>query len=190
MHHHQKRAAHALAIMVVMLCLGLQVQALGQANLGPVALAAQGKTLYVVEARSQQVAVVDTGSNKVIRQFKLPQRLQGVALSPDGKRLYVADTERKITLSYKINRNGTLSDKKLFAAQWSDGITIDAKGNVYLTSDKVNVYNIKGELIDSIQIPELPTNVTFGGKDNQTLFITARTSLYSIRMNTKGIARP
>ena len=87
MHYHQKRAAHNLVVVAVMICLGLQGYTLGQANQGPIALAAKGKTLYVVEARSQQVAVVDTSSNKVVRQIKLPQGLQGVALSPNGRRL-------------------------------------------------------------------------------------------------------
>ena len=89
MHHHQKRATHTLVTVAVMICLGLQGYALAQANLGPIALTAQGKTLYVVEARSQQVAVVDTSSNKVIRQIKLPKCVRGAALCPSGKCLFV-----------------------------------------------------------------------------------------------------
>ena len=65
-------------------------------------------------------------------------------------------------------------------------MTIDNQGNIYLTTDVVAVYNSKGEKIETIQIPETPANVTFGGKDKQTLFITARTSLYSLRMRVRG----
>jgi L-ascorbate metabolism protein UlaG (beta-lactamase superfamily) len=65
-------------------------------------------------------------------------------------------------------------------------MTIDNEGNIYLTTNAVSVYNSKGQKIETIQAPEQPANVTFSGKDNQTLFITARTSLYSIPMRVKG----
>ena len=90
------------------------------------------------------------------------------------------------TFSYTINPNGTLSDKKLFVSEGSDGMTIDNKGNIYLTTSVVAVFNPGGEKIETIEVPERPSNVCFGGKDKKTLFITARTSLYSIDMNVKG----
>jgi gluconolactonase len=83
--------------------------------------------------------------------------------------------------------DGTLSNKKLFASEGSDGMTIDNEGNVYLTTNVVAVYNSKGQKIETIEIPEGPANVCFGGKDGRTLFITARTSLYSLRMRVKGV---
>lgn len=89
MHHHQIRTTNAWGILALAICLILQASALGQANLGPVALTAQGDTLYVVEAQGQQVAVVDTRSNKVVREIKLPQRIEAAALCPGGKCLYV-----------------------------------------------------------------------------------------------------
>ena len=69
-------------------------------------------------------------------------------------------------------------------------MTIDAKGNVYLTTDVVAIYNRQGQKIETIQIPERPANVTFGGPNRKTLFITARTSLYSIEMNVRGARTP
>ena len=66
-------------------------------------------------------------------------------------------------------------------------MTMDNKGNIYLTTGAVLIYNKKGEKIETIEVPEGPANVTFGGKDKKTLFITARTSLYSVRMRVKGI---
>jgi gluconolactonase len=60
------------------------------------------------------------------------------------------------------------------------------RGNVYLTTNVVAVFNRKGEKIQEIEIPERPANVTFGGARNRTLFVTARTSLYSIEMNVRG----
>lgn len=150
MHHHQKRAAHALVIMVVMICLGLQVHALGQANLGPVALAAQGKTLYVVEARGQQVAVIDTGSNKVTRSIKLPQRVQGVALSPDGKRLYVTGggPDGKV---YVVNaRNGKVT-AKLTVGHTPGGPVVSPDGNTLYVCNRFD---------DSVSVIDLKTRKT------------------------------
>jgi gluconolactonase len=112
-------------------------------------------------------------------------RPNGVIGSPDGKMLYVADHGAGKTYVYKINQDGTLSDKKIFVEQGSDGMTIDQYGNVYLTGKIVSVYNPSGKLIQTIEVPETPSNVCFGGKDKKTLFITARKSLYSIRMQEK-----
>ncbi|MHC4554658.1 MAG: SMP-30/gluconolactonase/LRE family protein, partial [Planctomycetota bacterium] len=112
-------------------------------------------------------------------------RPNGVIGTPDGTTLYVADHGANKTYVYKIDPDGTLSDKKLFAKQGSDGMTLDQKSNVYLTSEAVNVYSPSGELIETIYVPEVPSNVSFGGKDKKMLFITARTSLYSIDMQSK-----
>ena len=70
----------------------------------------------------------------------------------------------------------------------SDGMTIDNHGNVYVTGRGVTVFNKKGEQIEQIPIDQRWTaNVTFGGKDRQTLFITASTSVYTLKMNVKGV---
>jgi len=111
----------------------------------------------------------------------------GLIGTPDGKTLYIADPGAETTYVYKINPDGTLTDKKFFAPEGSDGMTIDTKGNIYLTSGAVKIYNSKGEQIETIDIPEKPSNVTFTGKDKKTLFITARKSIYEIKMNTRGI---
>jgi gluconolactonase len=109
-------------------------------------------------------------------------RPNGIIGTADGKTLYVADYGGGKTFVYTINGDGTLSNKKLFASEGSDGMTIDNEGNVYLTTNVVAVYNKNGEKIETIEVSEQPSNVCFGGKDKQTLFITARTSLYSVRM--------
>ena len=114
-------------------------------------------------------------------------RPNGVIGTPDGKILYVTDHGGGKTFRYTINKDGTLSNKKLFAPEGSDGMTIDNQGNVYLTRGAVAVYNKNGEKIEVIKVPEGPANVCFGGKDKSTLFITARTSLYSVRMRVSGV---
>ena len=117
-------------------------------------------------------------------------RPNGLIGTPDGKTLYVADAGDGKTYAYQVNNSGTLTGKKLFAPEGSDGMTIDRQGNVYLTTQVVAVYNKRGKKIEEIQVPEQPANVTFAGKDNKTLFITAQTSLYALDMQVKGAATP
>jgi gluconolactonase len=112
----------------------------------------------------------------------------GIIGTPDGKTLYIADIGANKTYSYKINSDGGLSDKKLFAEVGSDGMTIDNKGNIYLTGNGVTVFDKSGKKIQHIPIDkDWTANVTFGGKNQQTLFITAQQALYSLEMNVKGV---
>ncbi len=112
----------------------------------------------------------------------------GIIGTPDGKMLYVADLGAKKTYVYNINADGTLSNKKLFCSMGSDGMTIDNEGNIYLTGRGVTVFNSAGQKIEHIPIDAGWTaNVCFGGPDRHTLFITAQTSLYSLRMRVKGV---
>jgi gluconolactonase len=110
---------------------------------------------------------------RVIADYKQPNGLVG---TPDGKTLYVADINDRKIWKYDIQPDGTLANKTFFAPHGSDGMTMDNKGNVYLTMGKVWVYSPKGELIQEIEVPESPSNVCFGGKKRNILFITARTS--------------
>jgi gluconolactonase len=112
----------------------------------------------------------------------------GIVGSANGKLLYVADIGGKKTYSYRINKKNQLIDKKLFAEMGSDGMTLDQKGNVYLTGDGVTVFNKKGVKIAHIPVTARWTaNVCFGGSDKSTLFITAMDGLYTLDMNVKGL---
>ena len=87
-----------------------------------------------------------------------------------------------------IEQDGKLSNKTLLAEMGSDGMTLDHKGNIYLTGDGVTVFDPSGKKILHIPIPQDWTaNVTFGGKEQKTLFITAMNSLYSLEMNVHGV---
>ena len=134
---------------------------------------------YLTPDRSQIVRVVDD-----------MVRPNGLIGTPDGQTLYITDEGGDKTYVYTINVDGTLSDKKLFCSEGSDGMTIDNQGNVYLTPRMVSVYTRSGEKIREIQFPEQAANVTFGGKNNRTLFVTARTSLYSLEMQVAGAETP
>jgi gluconolactonase len=111
----------------------------------------------------------------------------GIIGSRDGKTLYVASTQPQQTYAYVIGENGTLSGKRIFAEQGSDGVTLDERGNLYLTwLDGVSIYSPSGEKLETIAVPEWAANVAFGGPDHSTLFITARTGLYAVRMSVRG----
>lgn len=122
--------------------------------------------------------------SRVIDDYKQPNGLIG---TPDGKTLYVSDINDKKIWKYDIQPNGSLANKTFFAPNGSDGMTIDNRGNIYLTSGKVWVYSPEGELIEEIEVPESPSNVCFGGKNRNILFITARTSVYTLEMKVKGV---
>ena len=131
----------------------------------------------------EHVYYLTPNRKRVIRVIDDMIRPNGIVGTPDGKRLYVADRGDNKTFVYTINSDGTLGGKKCFAEQGSDGMTLDANGNLYLTSDAVDVYDPSGEKIRTIDVPESPANVCFGGKDRTTLFITARTGLYAVDMS-------
>lgn len=111
----------------------------------------------------------------------------GIIGTPDGKTVYVADIGDDKTWKYKVGKDGKLEEKTLFVEMGSDGMTIDEQGNLYLTGEGVTVFNDLGEKILHIPVEkEWTANVTFGGKDKKTLFITAMDSLFSLEMNVKG----
>lgn len=114
-------------------------------------------------------------------------RPNGIVGKSDGKTLYVADIGAGKTYSFRIDADGSLSERKVFAEMGSDGMTIDKKGNLYLTGNGVTVFDPEGTRIAHIAIEEPWTaNVCFGGKDRRTLFITASKSVYTLRMKVKG----
>ena len=115
---------------------------------------------------------------RVIDDLKQPN---GIIGTPDGKTLYVADIGAKQTFRYQVQPDGSVKDKKLLCEMGSDGMTIDNEGNVYLTGQGVPVFDSNGKKIEQIDVPEKwSANVCFGGKDRQTLFITASKGLYWI----------
>jgi gluconolactonase len=137
---------------------------------------------------SQQVYRLSPDRKKVVRLTEDFRQPNGITGTPDGKNLFVADMVAKQTWRYDIQPDGALANKTLICSAGSDGMTIDAEGNLYLTGTVgVTVFDKTGKEIDHIDVPESWTaNVCFGGKDHQTLFITASTSLYSIQLRVKG----
>lgn len=140
-----------------------------------------------MEQDGQDVYYLSPDHKKLTRVIDDLEQPNGIIGTPDGKRLYVADIKGNKTYTYRINADGTLSDKKTFVEMGSDGMTIDDEGDVYLVGKGVTVFNSQGEKIDYIAIEKPWTgNITFGGKDKSKLFITASDSLYSIQTRVHG----
>jgi gluconolactonase len=136
-----------------------------------------GQKVYYL-AKGQKEARVQEG------QLRQPN---GIIGTPDGKWLFVADIGDNKTYKYQIAADGTLGSQQLFVAQGSDGMTLDQRGNLYLTGKGITVYNPAGQQIEHIAVPEGWTaNVCFGGKDRKTLFITASEAVYTLPMLVKG----
>jgi gluconolactonase len=137
---------------------------------------------------------------KVTRLIDDLTQPNGVILSPDEKTLYVIPTGPAEMMAYPVQSPGKLGKGRVFCTlrgkdggkgTGGDGCTIDTRGNLYVTSQiGVQVFDPKGKFQGYIPFPEQPANVTFGGKDMKTLFVTARTSLYTVRMEATGHSFP
>ncbi|HEU0063877.1 MAG TPA: SMP-30/gluconolactonase/LRE family protein [Flavisolibacter sp.] len=140
------------------------------------------------DIEKQNVYLLPHGKTKLITVIDNMQQPNGIVGTPDGKLLYVADIQGNKTYRYKINKDGSLSEPHLFTNLGSDGMTLDDRGNVYLTGNGVTVFNTSGEKIKHISIPENWTaNVAFGGKNKNVLFITASEAIYTVKMKVKGV---
>ena len=143
-----------------------------------------------VEQDGNHVYYIPSDGTPILRVVDDLAAPNGVLGTADGSRLYVADhgpfTGSERTYAYDIQPDGSLANRQIAAPEGSDGMTLDEHGNLYLTSAGVEVFSPDGEKIASISVPEQPTNVVFGGTDRRTLFITARTGVYSLRMAVRG----
>lgn len=126
-----------------------------------------------------------TSLKRVTTDLRQPN---GIIGTPDGKRLFIADIRAGKTWAYDIQPDGSLTNKTLRCELGSDGMTLDTEGNLYLTGKGVIVFDPSGKQIEHIAVPESWTaNVSFGGKDHKTLFITASKGLYSIKLKFAGV---
>jgi gluconolactonase len=145
-----------------------------------------GKTgVYRVLPDSPTVALVDDTLDKP----------NGIALSPDGNTLYVADfngggNQGRVG-TYPVAADGSTGARTEFAAGVAipDGMTVDCAGNLYTTSHEagmIGIYSSAGTQLGAIQVAPSLTNVAFGGVDGKTLYATAGKALYAIAMNLPG----
>jgi gluconolactonase len=140
------------------------------------------------DLEKQNVYYLAKGKTEAIVADSALMQPNGIVGTPDGRYLYVADIGDNKTYKYQINKDGSLTNRRLYVTQGSDGMTLDNNGNLYLTGKGVTIYDISGEKIGNIAIPARWTaNVCFGGKNRTTLFITASESVYTLQMRVKGV---
>ena len=116
-------------------------------------------------------------------------RPNGVILSPDQSVLYLADTMGGVT-AFDVNADGSLANQRIFTDQVSggDGMAIDTGGNLFVTaSDGVRVFDPDGVMWGTITVANRPSNCAFGDADRQTLYITAQSQLFRVRLANPGI---
>ena len=116
-------------------------------------------------------------------------RPNGIALSPTGRNLYVTNSDERNVRSYDLDRNGAATNERILVSNIEgvpDGMRVDEKGNLYVAANKLEVYSLEGKPLGSVALNETPSNCAFGDEDMASLFITARTSVYRVRLNVKG----
>jgi gluconolactonase len=120
---------------------------------------------------------------------KWKTRPNGIALSPNGRLLYVTDSDERTVRAYDIEKDGAPANERVLIsgiAGIPDGIRTDEKGNLYVAAREIYVYNSAGKQISHINLSETPSNLAWGDNDFGTLYVSARTSVYRIRLDTKG----
>ena len=155
-------------------------------------------TLDLVAGEKQEIPfqgvyrLDDTGNLRLLtRDMAQPN---GLAFSPDGKKFYVDDDEKRNIRVYDVATDGTLTHGRIFGEEPGtkgdgvpDGIKVDEKGNLFVTGTKgIWVWDTNGNHLGTIVMPEQPANLTWGDPQYDTLYITATTSVYRLRTKTKG----
>lgn len=141
--------------------------------------------------------ITEAGLTVMVDDLNCPN---GLAFSPDERRLYVADTGRMFSSDkqsihvYDCATDGSLSGGRPFhaiAPGCADGIRVDQDGNIWSSAaDGVHCIAPDGHLMGKIFVPELVSNLCFGGRAKHELYITATTSLYRVSLNRKGAQKP
>ncbi|MGI8961911.1 MAG: SMP-30/gluconolactonase/LRE family protein [Bryobacteraceae bacterium] len=132
------------------------------------------------------------GNGQVQLLLKSMSQPNGLAFSPDGKKLYVDDSEQKNIRVFDFSAPATLTNERVFGEEKEpggvpDGIRVDEAGNLFVTGPKgIWVWDAQGHHLGTVIVPEQPANLAWGDHDYQTLYITAETSVYRIRTRTHG----
>lgn len=155
-----------------------------------------GITPEAQELAFQGVYFINPQSNQVTLLRDDFDRPNGLSFSPDETVLYIADSSitRRYIRAFDVQADGRLRNNRVFAEIHSelpgnpDGMKVDLEGNLYVAAaGGVWVFSKDGEHLGTISTPELPANCAWGDKDWKSLFITARTSVYRIKLSISGI---
>lgn len=155
-----------------------------EGNAGPAELDWRG--VYSVQPDGSNITLLT-------KEFTQPN---GICLSADEKTLYVDDSEKKLLRAFDILPDGTLGNGRLIADNireegvdgGPDGVKLDTDGRIWITGPGgVRVYENDGTLIGTLPVPENCSNLNWGGPDRSTLYITASSSVYRVRLNVTGV---
>jgi gluconolactonase len=155
-------------------------------------------TLDLVKGETQEIPFqgvyrLDEKGNVRLLTKDLTQP-NGLAFSPDGKKFYVDDSEQRNIRVFDVNADGSLSNDRIFGSEAGgkhegvpDGMRVDKAGNIFVTGPKgIWIWDSEGHHLGTIEMPEQPANLIWGGKDYSTLYITATTSVYKLRTKARG----
>jgi sugar lactone lactonase YvrE len=135
--------------------------------------------------------ITPKGELEVVAKGKT--RPNGIALSPNGKTLYVSDSDARNVRAYDLDAKGAASKERMVVEKIPGvpgGLRTDENGNLYVAAKSVYVYALSNsgpaKLLGEVPVGETPSNLAFGDPDLETLYITARTSIYRVRLGVKG----
>jgi sugar lactone lactonase YvrE len=120
---------------------------------------------------------------------KWTTRPNGIALSPNGRTLYVTGSDDGTVRAYDVEKDGSPANERTLISNIEgipDGIRVDEKGNLYVAAKEVYVYSSVGKQVSKFVLGETPSNLAWGDGDFGTLYATARANVYRIRMDVKG----
>ena len=129
-----------------------------------------------------------TPKGKIDAIARMKTRPNGITLSPDGRILYVANTDERKIVAYDVDRNGKTGNERTLISELPggpDGIRTDAKGNLFITARGVQVYSPDGKFLGKISPPVNPRNLAFGDSDLRTLYMVGN-SIFKVRLETPG----
>jgi gluconolactonase len=116
-------------------------------------------------------------------------RPNGITLSPTGRILYVTNSDDRNVVAYDLDKNGAASNERVIIPHVEgipDGIRVDENGNLYVAAGMLEIYTPEGKKLGDVHLVETPSNCAFGDADLESLYITARTAIYRVRLKSKG----
>jgi gluconolactonase len=127
------------------------------------------------------------GEMEAVARWKT--RPNGIALSPDGKALYVSDSDRHAVAAFDLDGRGAASNQRDIIANIHGvpgGVRVDAAGRIYVAARGLGIYSREGKLVHTLLESELATNCAFGDSDFETLYVMSRDKLFRLRLGVKG----